>query len=72
MAGRLVGMKPLRGQHMGFDQAQQGIQRRTDRSHGIRDGRQRDRHPFQGVALGLAVQGLMLAKLLEHDHGQQV
>ena len=56
---------------MGFDQAQQGIQRRTDRSHGVRHGRQRDRHAFQGVALGLAVQGLMLAELLEHDHGQQ-
>jgi len=44
------------GRHdMGFDRAQQGIQQRTNRSHGIRDGRQRDRHTFQGVALSLAV-----------------
>ena len=34
-------------------------------------GRERDRHPFQSLTLGLAVQGLMLAVLLEHDHRQQ-
>ena len=49
----------------------QRIQRRTDRPHGVRHGRQRDRHAFQSIALGLAVQRLMLAELLEHDHRQQ-
>ena len=39
----------------------------TESSH----GRQRDRHAFQGVAFGLTVQGLVLAKLFEHDHRQQ-
>src|SRR4029077_7159033 len=32
---------------------------------------QRDRHTFEGVAIGLTVQRLMLTELLEHDHGQQ-
>jgi hypothetical protein len=60
------------GRHdMGLDQAQQGIECPTDRSHCIRHGRQGDRHPFQSAALGLAVQRLMLAALLEHDHGQE-
>jgi hypothetical protein len=46
------------------------IKRPTDRAHGVGHGRQRDWHAFQSVALGLPVQGLMLAELLEHDHGQ--
>src|SRR5215471_11395927 len=53
---------------MGLDQVKQGIKRSTDRSHGVCHGRQRDRHAFESVALGLAVQRLMLAALLEHDH----
>ena len=38
----------------------------------IGQGGQAQRHAFAGVALGLAVQRLMLAELLEHDHGQKV
>ena len=52
---RIIGMKALGRHDMGFDQAQQGIKRRTDRSHGIGHGRQRDRHAFERIALGLAV-----------------
>ena len=33
--------------------------------------RQRDRHAFERIALALPVQRLMLAKFLEHDHGQK-
>ena len=69
--GRIIGMKALGRHDMGFDQAQQGIKRRADRSHRIGHGRQRDRHAFESVALGLTVQRLMLAELLEHDHRQQ-
>ena len=54
-----------------FQQAQQGIQRGTDRANGIGHGRQCDGHAFQHVPLGLAIQGLMLTELLEHDHGQE-
>ena len=40
-------------------------------AHRVGHGRQRDRHAFQRVALGLPVQRLMLPELLEHDHRQQ-
>ena len=66
--GRIIGMKPFGRQDMGFEAAQQGIKGRTDRSHGVGHGRQRDRHAFQSVALGLAVQRLVLAELLEQQH----
>jgi len=69
--GRIVAMKPLGRHDIGFDQAKQRIKHRADRSHGVCHRRQRDRHTFEGVALGLAVQGLMLTELLEHDHGQE-
>ena len=41
--------------NMGFNQAPERIERRADRPHGIGHGRQRDRHAFQGVALGLSI-----------------
>ena len=56
---------------MRFDQAKERIERRADRPHGVGHRRERDRHAFQSVTLGLAVQGLVLAELLEHDHRQQ-
>src|SRR5882762_925923 len=56
---------------MSFDKTKERIERRTDRSHRVGHGRERDRHPFQSVTLGLTVQGLMLTELLEHDHRQQ-
>ena len=61
------------GRHdVGFDQPKQRIQCLTARAHGIGHGRQADRHALQSVALGLPVQRLMLAELLEQDHRQQV
>jgi hypothetical protein len=57
---------------MGINQEQQGSRDAPTDPTGIRDGRQRDRRTVQGVAFGLAVQGLMLTELLKHDHGQQV
>jgi hypothetical protein len=56
---------------MGLQKLTQGIKHRADRSDSVCHGRQSDRHAFKGVALGLAVQGLMLTELLEHDHGQE-
>src|SRR5674476_1107769 len=35
-------------------------------------GRQTDRHALLGVAFGLAVERLMLPKLLEQNHGQKI
>ncbi|CAJ0877680.1 hypothetical protein AMST5_02900 [freshwater sediment metagenome] len=60
------------GRHdMSFHKAKERIERRTDRADRIGHGRQRNRHAFQGITLGLTVQGLVLAELLEHDHRQQ-
>ena len=64
----IIGMKALGRHDIGFEAAQQGIKRRTDRSHGVCHGRQRNRHTFESVALRLTVRRLML---LEHDHGQK-
>ena len=64
-------MQPLGRHHMGLDQSAERIERRADRAHGVGHGRQRDRRALQGIALGLTVQRLMLAELLEHDHRQQ-
>src|SRR5690349_14101557 len=65
---RIIGMKSLGSHDIGFDQAKQGIKRSTDGSDGISHGRQRDRHAFERIALGLTVERLMLAKLLKRDH----
>ncbi len=64
-------MKSLGRHDMGFDEAKQRIKRATDRSYSVCHGRQRERHAFESIALGLAVQRLMLAELLEHDHRQK-
>ena len=64
-------MQSLGRHDMGLHQPQERIKHRADRAHGVGHGRQRDRHAFQGVAFGLAVQGLVLAELLEQDHRQQ-
>ena len=63
--GRVVRMKP-RGRHdEGFNQAKRRIKRRANRFYRVGHGRERDRHPLHSVMLGLCVQGLMLAVLLE-------
>ena len=56
---------------MGFHETTDGIKRRADRPNRVGHGRQRDRNAFKGVALGLTVERLMLAELLEHHHRQQ-
>jgi hypothetical protein len=68
---RIVPMQALGRHDMGFHKASDGIKRRANRPHGVGHGRQGDWHAFQSVALGLAVQGLMLTELLEYDHGQE-
>jgi hypothetical protein len=69
--GRVVTVEPLRGHHVSLDEAAQRIERRADGAHGVDHSRQRDRRALQRVPLGLSVQRLMLAELLEHDHRQQ-
>ena len=67
----VVPMQPLGGQHMRLDETPQRIERRADGADGVGHGRQGDRHAFERIALGLTVQRLMLAELLEGDHRQQ-
>jgi hypothetical protein len=69
--GRVVAVQPL-GRHHVRQQAL--MERQQDCAAGpdlIGQRRQAEWHPFAGVALGLAVERLMLAVLLEQDHRQQ-
>jgi hypothetical protein len=64
-------MEPLGGHDMGLDQRVQRRQRRGDRADLVGERRQAELDAFAGVALGLAVERLMLAVLLEDDHRQK-
>ncbi len=65
-------MQPFGGKNMGADQIMDRLQggRAGPDLVGQRGDAEIDTLP--GVALGLAVQGLMLAELLEEDRGKQV
>ncbi len=67
----VVPVQPFGGHYMGLDEATEGIERRADGANRVGHRRQRDWRALQRIALGLAVQRLMLAELLEHDHRQQ-
>jgi hypothetical protein len=56
---------------MGFHAPQHRLEHSAASSHMVGQGRQTERHAFLGVALGLAIERLMLAELLEQDHRQQ-
>ena len=68
----VITVQALSRQNMRLDKPQYWAQRHAARPHGVRHRRQADRHAFPSIALGLPVQGLMLAELLEQDHGQQI
>ncbi len=57
---------------MGLQAVEQRHQHRRAGADQVGQRRQADRHALTAVALGLAVERLMLAELLEQDHGQQV
>jgi hypothetical protein len=50
---------------MGFHALQNRLEHGTAGSHMVGQGRQAERHAFTGIALGLPVERLMLAELLE-------
>jgi hypothetical protein len=56
---------------MGLDPPEHRVERGAARSDGVGHRRQADRHAFACIALGLPVQRLMLAELLEQDHRQK-
>ena len=69
--GRVVAVQALARRDMGLDEALEGIERHADGAYGVGHGGQRDRRALERIALGLPVQRLVLAELLEHDHRQQ-
>ena len=69
--GRVIAVQALGRHDMGLDQAPKRIERHRNRAHGVDHGGQRDRRALERVALGLPVQRLVLAELVEHDHRQQ-
>ena len=54
-----------------FDAPEDRFQHRAAGPDLVGQGRQAQRHAFLGIAFGLAVERLMLPKLLEQDHRQQ-
>ena len=68
---RVVAVQTLGGQHMGQKPLMQRPQHRAAGAHLSASVDRLKRHAFAGVALGLAVERLMLAVLLEQDHRQQ-
>jgi hypothetical protein len=70
--GRVVGMQSLGAEDMGADQIVDRLQRHGAGPDLVGQGGKADLNAFLGVALGLPVQGLMLAELLEQHHRQQV
>ncbi len=67
----VVAMQSLGTQHVGLEALEQRHQRRRAAADLVGQGRQTDRHALLGIALGLPVERLMLAKLLEQHHRQQ-
>src|SRR3546814_15863817 len=64
-------MQSLGRQHMGLETPIERHERGAGGADLIGERRKAERHAFAGVALGLAVQRLMLAELLEQQHGEE-
>ena len=62
---RVVAVQALGGKHVLLDAPEQRRQHRAAAPDLVGQGRQAERHTLPGVALGLAVQRLMLSELLE-------
>ena len=67
----VIAMQPGGGEHMRLDQRVQRRQQLGHRADLVGERGQAEIHALAGIAVGLAVQGLMLAVLFEHDHGEQ-
>jgi hypothetical protein len=67
-----VVVQPLGGQYMLLDQRIKRLQRRRIGADQVGQCRQAQVDALPPIAFALAVQRLVLAKLLEQDHGQQV
>ena len=64
-------MQSLGGQDMRLDPPVERHERERSRADLVGERRQAQRHAFAGEALGLAVERLVLAVLLEQQHGEE-
>src|SRR5690606_39308909 len=68
---RVVAVQSLGGQNMVLDQGMQRLEQLGYRAHLVCERGEAEIHALAGIAFGLAVQRLVLAELLEHDHREQ-
>jgi hypothetical protein len=64
-------MQALGGENVRFDGLEDRLQHRAAGADLVGQGRQAQRDALTGIALGLPVERLMLAELLEQDHRQE-
>ena len=64
-------MQPLGGHDVGLQAVKQRHQHGRAGADLVGQRGQAEQHALAGIALGLAVERLMLAELLEQDHRQQ-
>ena len=69
---RIVPMEPIGRKNMVFKTFKERLQCYADRADLIGQGREADGDPFAGQLLGLAVQWLVIAKLLHDDPSQKI
>ena len=69
--GGVVAVQPLGGKDVGLDQPVERHQREGGGADLIGERRDAERHAFAGEPLGLAVERLVLAVLLEQQHGEE-
>lgn len=65
-------MQALGSEHMRLDQCVQRLQYRCASTDQVGQRRETEIDAFAPVSLALPVEGLMLAELVEQDHGQQI
>src|SRR2546423_10602230 len=66
-----VAMQSFSGEDVVLKTPENRFQNRATGPHLVGQGRQAERHAFLGVTFGLAVERLVLPKLLEQDHREQ-
>src|SRR5579872_4526057 len=69
--GRVVAVHPVTSEHMRSDEVIERPQERDTAADLVGQGRQAEINTLPPIALGLAIERLVLAKLLEQYHRQQ-
>ena len=67
----IVAMNPPSTKHMRDQQLNDRVQHRAARPHLVGECGEAEWHTFSGIAFSLAVERLVLAEFLEHQHGQK-